>query len=75
MNSFIRSPTRAIAPRLPCTEKFCTICDSHFRTEEVIKLDLPTPRPSLWSSWLSEIPKDEWLLPHLEFAKTPERIR
>jgi len=75
MNSFIGSPTRAVAPRLPCSQKFCTICDSHFSHKEDTKLDLPTPKPSLWSLWLSEIPKDEWYLPHLEFAKTPERIR
>jgi hypothetical protein len=74
MNSFIRSPTRAIAPRLPCTEKHCKICDSHFKTEEVIKLDLPTPRPSIWEKWMALSIGDD-LLPHLSFIATPERIR
>ena len=75
MNNFIRSPTRGVAPRLPCTEKHCKICDSHFRLQDDTTLDMPTPKPFLWPLWLSEIPKDEWFLPHLEFAKTPERIR
>jgi hypothetical protein len=75
MNYFIKSPTRAIAPRFPCSSHNCKICDSHPPREEVVHLVMPTPKPSLWSLWLSETPKDEWYLPHLEFAKTPERIR
>lgn len=76
MNNFIKAPTRAVAPRFPCSTPHCKICDSHSHQQGDVKLDMPTPKPSLWEKWMAmSIGGDEMSLPHLSFIATPERIR
>lgn len=74
MNSFIGSPTRAIAPRLPCSIPHCKICDSHLQHRGDIKINMPTPKPSLWERWMA-MSVDNDRLPHLSHVATPEQIR
>jgi len=71
--NFINSPTRAIAPRLPCVSPYCKLCDSHSNVQKVTikeNLEMPKDRPVL--TWINELP--EGLLPHLAYAVTPPRI-
>jgi len=71
MKSFINSPYRAIAPKIPCISQNCN-CGNHYYKEKEL-LDISTPRPYLSRiNWWNETPEGE--LPHLSKVKTPPRI-
>jgi hypothetical protein len=67
--NFINSPTRAVAPRLPCNSPNCKLCDKHHIQIE-IKVETQTKRPTL--QWITDLP--EGLLPHLAYSVTPPRF-
>jgi hypothetical protein len=66
---FINSPTRATAPRLPCSSAHCKVCDTREIPKKELTIEMPYERPKLTWHNLSED-----LLPHLEYVKTPPRI-
>jgi hypothetical protein len=68
-SNFIMSPTRAIAPRLPCLSSNCTLCDTNEDIQKDVTLEMPNEKPKLIWNTLSD-----GLLPHLEYVKTPPRI-
>jgi len=67
--NFINSPTRAVAPRLPCVSPYCKLCDKHHIELKVV-IEPQTKRPPM--QWITDLP--EGLLPHLAYSVTPPRF-